>query len=351
MKKILLTGGGSAGHVTPNISIYKLLKEKGFEMHYIGQENGMERGLIEPLGIPYHGILAGKLRRYFDFKNFTDVFRIIAGFFQSIFFLSKIRPGVVFSKGGFVACPVVWAAWVLRIPVVIHESDISPGLANRLSLPFARKVCLTFEASRQYVGNQKSILTGLPVREAIHFGKKETAYQLTGFSPDKPVLLIMGGSQGAKAINEVIREDLDRLVREFQICHLCGAGHKADIEKKGYFQLEYAREELPDLLAMADLVISRAGATSIFEFLSLRKPSILVPLPRSASRGDQILNAEIFKKAGYAEVLFQEDLNADALYKMIIELFNKREEYVRNMEKSKAGNATDSVVEVIRRCL
>lgn len=351
LKIILLTGGGSAGHVTPNISISELLREQSFEVHYIGQKKGIERGLIEPLGISYHGILAGKLRRYFDFKNFTDLFRIIAGFFQSIHLLSKIKPEVVFSKGGFVACPVVWAAWLLRRPVVIHESDISPGLANRLSLPFARKVCLTFEESRQYVGDKKSVLTGLPVRRAIHLGKKEKGYALTDFSPEKPVLLIMGGSQGATAINEVIRQDLDRLCREFQICHLCGIGNKADIDKQGYFQIEYAKEELPDLLAIADLVISRAGATSIFEFLSLREPVILIPLPKSASRGDQLLNADIFRKAGYAEVLFQEELNVDSLYHKISDVFERRETYVRNMEESHLGNAADSVVEVIKSFL
>lgn len=350
-KTILLTGGGSAGHVTPNISIYESLKEKGFEVHYIGQKNGLERGLIEPLGIPYHGILAGKLRRYFDLKNFTDVFRIITGFFQSVFILLKIKPGAVFSKGGFVACPVVWAAWVLRIPVVIHESDISPGLANRLSLPFARKICLTFEASNSYVNNKKTVLTGLPVRRVIHLGKKEAGYRLTGFSSDKPVLLIMGGSQGAKAINDAVRDALDRLLQTFQVCHLCGAGNKAAIERSGYFQLEYAKEELPDLLAISDLVISRAGATSIFEFLSLRLPSVLIPLPKSASRGDQLLNAEIFRKTGYAEVLFQEEMTVDSLFQKITQVFERKETYVRNMERSQLGNATEGVMEVITSIL
>lgn len=346
-KKILLTGGGSAGHVTPNISIYESLRDKGFDVHYIGRKDSIEEGLIRPLGIPYHSIQAGKLRRYFDWQNFTDVFRIIIGFFQSLFILFRVQPKVIFSKGGFVACPVVWAGWVLRIPIVIHESDITPGLANRLSLPFAKKVCLTFEESGKYIKAHQRIFTGLPVRRVIREGKKGMGYQITGFSPDKAVLLIMGGSQGAQAINEVVRADLDKLLASFQICHLAGAGHLAEIDRPGYFQLEYAKEELPDLLAISDVILSRAGATSIFEFLSLRKPSLLIPLPKSASRGDQLLNAAIFEKAGFAEVLFQEDLNKDLLFEKLGKLLEKRVEYVERMENSELGDATERVVEVV----
>ncbi len=346
-KKIVFTGGGSAGHVTPNIAIIDLLQKKDHQVFYIGRKNGIERGLIEPLEIPYYGIQAGKLRRYFDFKNFTDVFRIIAGFFQALFMLLKIRPQAIFSKGGFVACPVVWAGWLLRIPVVIHESDISPGLANKLSLPFARKICLNFEESKTHVNGQKAVLTGLPIRQSLLHGNQENGLTICGFTNSLPVILMMGGSQGAVAINEVLRESLDDLLGKFQLCHLCGKGNKKAIEKEGYFQLEYAKEELPDLLAMSDLVISRAGATSIFEFLSLKKPNLLIPLPKSASRGDQILNAAVFEKAGYSNVLFQEDMSVKTLLEGVEKVYQNREIAIQKMTSSKLANATANVVNAI----
>ena len=347
IKKIVLTGGGTAGHVTPNMALLDELRNRNFEVHYIGRTEGIEKDLIVPLGITYHGINSGKLRRYFDWKNFSDIFRIFQGWIQSIIILIKIKPSILFSKGGFVACPPVWAAWLLRIPIVIHESDMTPGLANKLSIPFAQKVCLTFKESVKHIKNNKSVLTGLPVRDHILQGSKEKGFQLCNFNDNKPVIIVMGGSQGAAAINECIRESLDLLLPEFQICHLCGKGNLAEIAREGYFQLEYAKDELADLFAMTSIIVSRAGATSIFEILALRIPNILIPLPKATSRGDQILNAQSFMESGYSILIAQEDLNVQDLVDSIKKLHSSRSTFIDKMETSELKDAANNVVNLI----
>ena len=272
MKSIVLTGGGTSGHVTPNIALVPKLKSKGYNIYYIGSKNGIEKQLIEKEGIPYYGISAGKLRRYFDVKNFTDIFRIVGGFGQALSILRKIKPDVVFSKGGFVSCPVVWAAWSLRIPVIIHESDMTPGLTNKLSMPFAKKVCYTFPETEKYLVQQKACFTGLPVREEITSGDRIKGYKLCGFSGIKPVVMVIGGSQGSEIINKTVRSALTELLQNYQVVHICGKGNtKAELEKiKGYKQFEYVNEELPHIFACADIFISRAGATVLFEILSVK---------------------------------------------------------------------------------
>ncbi|MDR2693872.1 MAG: undecaprenyldiphospho-muramoylpentapeptide beta-N-acetylglucosaminyltransferase [Chitinispirillales bacterium] len=350
IKKILLTGGGTAGHVTPNLALIPGLKAAGFDVHYAGTHSGMERGLVEKAGLPYHCISAGKLRRYFDLKNFTDLFRIKIGFIQSLFLLIKLRPAVVFSKGGFVSCPVVWAAWLCRVPAVIHESDITPGLANRLSMPFVRKICFSFPETEARLPASKRVMTGLPVREGLFNGDAARGRELCGFDDGKPVIAVTGGSLGASAVNEAVRGGLNRLLDDFNVCHICGKGNMAPGGRKGYRQFEYAGEELPDLFAMADIVISRAGATTLFELLALRKPALLIPLGTAASRGDQILNAESFEKLGYCKVLSQEGLTGAILAESVKRFFDEdKDRCIDAMKRTESVRAVDMVLDVIKR--
>ena len=345
MKRIVLTGGGTAGHVTPNIALLPKLYELGYDVHYIGSYNGIEKTLIENCHVPYYGISSGKLRRYFDLKNFSDPFKVVKGFSEAAKLLKKLKPDVVFSKGGFVSVPVVLAAKQQRIPVIIHESDMTPGLANKLSIPAASKVCCNFPETISHLPKGKAVLSGSPIREELLSGSRAKALKFTGLSGSKPVLLIIGGSLGSVLVNEAVRSILPKLLKKFEIIHLCGKG-KLDHSlsaMNGYVQYEYISEELKDLFALSDIVISRAGANSICEFLALRKPALLIPLSAAASRGDQILNANSFQKQGYAAVLEEEQLNGDTLYDALSNLWENRESYVNAMETSPMGNAIETI--------
>lgn len=347
--KIIMTGGGTAGHVTPNLALIPKLKEENFEIKYIGSNDGIEKEIITKNNIPFFGISCGKLRRYFDVKNFTDPFKIIKGIAQALVILSKEKPDVIFSKGGFVAVPVVIAASIKNIPVVAHESDITPGLANKLSAPFCNKLCVTFRESLNFVKGNKGVLTGSPIRKEILEGDKNRGRKICDFIDQKEILFIMGGSLGSKIINDEIRKNLDMLLKEFNIIHICGKGNIDEKykNKEGYKQFEYVSEELPDLMKAADYIISRAGANSIFEFLALKKPSLLIPLSKKASRGDQILNSKSFKKEGYSLMLEEEEITDGVLYNKILELKDKKEELISNMTKSQAKNGVEAIVEVI----
>ena len=345
MKRIVLTGGGTAGHVTPNIALLPKLRTLGYDVHYIGSYNGIEKTLIEACGVPYYGISSGKLRRYFDLKNFSDPFKVLKGFSEAFKLLKKLKPDVVFSKGGFVSVPVVIAAGRLHIPVVIHESDMTPGLANKLSIPSASKVCCNFPETMNHLPKGKAVLSGSPIREELLSGDRAKALKFTGLTGSKPVLLIIGGSLGSVVVNEAVRSILPKLLKKFEIIHLCGKG-KLDQSLSalnGYVQYEYISDELKDLFALSDIVISRAGANSICEFLALRKPALLIPLSAAASRGDQILNANSFKKQGYAAVLEEEQLNGDTLYDALNLLWENRESYVNAMETSPMGNSIETI--------
>jgi undecaprenyldiphospho-muramoylpentapeptide beta-N-acetylglucosaminyltransferase len=349
MKTIVLTGGGTSGHVTPNIALIPELKTQGCKIHYIGSKKGIEKQLIEKEGITYHSINTGKLRRYFDLKNFTDVFRVGDGFRQAFSILGKLKPDLVFSKGGFVACPVVWAAWVRKIPVIIHESDMTPGLTNKLSIPFCKKICYTFPETEKYIPKEKGILTGIPIRDSLLKGDLFMGRKLCGFTAGKPVILIIGGSQGSEFINNAIRSIMSDLLPIFQICHICGKNNidKETVGLEGYKQFEYVNEELTHLFAAADIVVSRAGATAIFEILALKKPSLLIPLSKASSRGDQLLNAESFEKQGYCKVLKEEELDSTSLKASLFEIYGNREKYIDNMKKSKSGKGNDAILKVI----
>ena len=314
-KKIVMTGGGTAGHVTPNIALMPALQEAGYEITYIGSYNGMEKELIEAQKIPYIGISSGKLRRYFDWKNFSDPFKVLKGYAQSIRLLKKIKPDVVFSKGGFVSVPVVLAASAKKIPCIIHESDMTPGLANKISIPKASKVCCNFAETMENLPAGKAVVTGTPIRQELFAGDAVKAMTFCGFTEVRPTLLVIGGSSGSVRVNEAIRSCLPELTKKYNVIHLCGKGN-IDESYNGtahYVQFDYIKQELADLLALADIVVSRAGANAICELLALRKPSVLIPLSLAASRGDQILNARYFEKLGYAHVLMQEDMTPENL--------------------------------------
>lgn len=350
MKRIVLTGGGTAGHVTPCIALLPELQKEGYDIQYIGSYQGMERKLIEELHIPYHGISSGKLRRYLDLKNFSDPFKVVKGYFEANKILKKLKPDIVFSKGGFVTVPVVMAAKKHKIPVIIHESDMTPGLANRLALPSATKVCANFPETVKYLPPEKAVLTGTPIRKELFSGNKIKGLDFCGFTANKPVILIIGGSTGSKVINDVIRGMLPNLLRDYQIIHLCGKGNLEERYKDtpGYVQYEYIKDELRDLLAAADLVISRAGANAICELLALRKPNILIPLTAAASRGDQILNAESFEHQGYSFVLKEEELSLTTLLTAVKTVMDSKQNYVSAMNKSALNNSIETIVKLIK---
>lgn len=355
--KIILTGGGTAGHITPNLAIIPALARRGFEIHYIGLKAGMEENLIRPLGVPFYGITGGKLRRYMDVKNFTDLFKIAAGFGESYKIIRKIKPDIVFSKGGFVSTPVVWAAAACGVPVVSHESDLTVGLANKLITPFATKVCYTFPETGRLIPEKKRVHTGLPIREQLLRGDRRRGLALGGFSGQKPVLIAMGGSQGSAFINQKLRRCLGTLLSQFDICHICGSGNidKTLVSQPGYRQFEYVTAEQPDIFAAADLFVTRGGATSLFEILALKKPNVIVPYSTKASRGDQILNAESFQKQGFSEVLAEAGpdgapLSDKQFTSMIFSVYENRARYTAAMAKSPASNGLDNVCRVIEEC-
>ena len=349
MKRIILTGGGTAGHVTPNIALLPRLKELQYDIHYIGSYNGMEKNLIEKQNIPYHGISSGKLRRYFSLKNFTDPFRVLKGFSEANKLMKKLKPDVIFSKGGFVSVPVVIAGKRNHVPVIIHESDMTPGLANKISIPSATKVCCNFPETLQSLPADKAILTGSPIRQELMTGDKDRARAFCGFKDIKPVILIVGGSLGAAAVNDAVRGVLPELLKEFQIIHLCGKG-KLDASltnTEGYVQFEYIQDELKDLFALSDIVISRAGANAICELLALRKPNLLIPLSAKASRGDQILNARSFERQGFSLVIEEEELTDELLLSSIHKLYENRDEFVQAMNRSSQQNPIETIIGLI----
>lgn len=350
-KQIILTGGGTAGHVMVNIAIIPILKEAGWTIDYIGSKDGIERDLIEPLeAVTYHAISTGKLRRYFSVENFKDPFKVLHGTFQATSLLRKLKPKVIFSKGGFVSVPVLIASRLCKIPAVIHESDLTPGLANKIAAPFAKKVLATFPETLDHLPEDKATWIGAVIRPELFEGNRNQGLRFAGLTSQKPVIMVMGGSAGAKRINEAVRAGLDQLMKTHQIIHICGKDNVDEsINKFGYQQFEYVNEELPDLLAATDIVISRAGANSIFEFLALQKPMLLIPLSLGASRGDQILNAEVFEKQGYAHVLQEEDITDEVLLEKVTNLIASTDEIKTNMINYERQDATERVIEEINK--
>lgn len=349
MKRIILTGGGTAGHVTPNIALLPRLKELGYDIQYIGSYTGIEKELIEPFGIPYHGISSGKLRRYFSVQNFTDPFRVLKGFREAHKLIRQLKPDVIFSKGGFVSVPVVLAGKRCKVPVIIHESDMTPGLANKIAIPTAAKVCCNFPETLKSLPEGKAVLTGSPIRQELLSGNKIAAMDMCHFTSDKPVILVIGGSLGAVAVNNAVREALPELLKDFQIIHLCGKGKMDESLKdvEGYCQFEYIKNELRNLFALADIVISRAGANAICELLALHKPNLLIPLSANASRGDQILNARSFERQGFSLVLEEEQLTKETLLNAVKTLYENRTTFINSMKNSGQQDSIGTIIKLI----
>lgn len=350
-KSIILTGGGTAGHVSLNQAIIPSLLKEGYDVHYIGSHDGIEKELITGSfpEVPYHGISSGKLRRYFSMKNFTDPFKVLAGIMQAQSIIRKIKPTMIFSKGGFVSVPVVIAAKLAKIPVVIHESDVTPGLANKIALPFASHIFTIFEDTLKFLPSNKATCTGSIVRQELFEGNKNKGLRKCGFEDDKQVLLVMGGSQGSVVLNDALRSNLPELLVKFNIIHLCGKGNvdQTLTSLKGYKQFDYVTNELSDLLHASDYIVSRAGSNSIYEFLALKKPMLLIPLSAAKSRGDQILNANIFEKQGFALVLQEEELTKNTFLKSIERLVDQKLKIIQSMTNAESPKTPDEMVKLI----
>jgi len=349
LKKIIMTGGGSAGHVTPNIALFPELKRLGYTIEYIGTKDGIERSIIEREKIKYFAISSGKLRRYIDLKNVSDPFKVVKGVLQAYKIIRREKPNIVFSKGGFVSVPVVIAAYLNHVPVIAHESDMTPGLANKLSEPYCTKICVTFPESLISLKGNKGVLTGTPIRPEILEGNSASGREICGFQDSKPFLLVIGGSLGSKIINDNIRNCLPELLEKYNIAHICGKGNleKSLLLQEGYKQFEFIDDELKHVMAASDLVISRAGANVIFELLTLKKPNLLIPLSKRSSRGDQILNAESFKKNGYSVVIEEESLNKEILMEEIDKLYEDREKFIYKMSSSPIKNGVEEIIKMI----
>jgi UDP-N-acetylglucosamine--N-acetylmuramyl-(pentapeptide) pyrophosphoryl-undecaprenol N-acetylglucosamine transferase len=319
-RRLLLTGGGTAGHVMPHLALRQEFEHQKWELHYIGSK-GIERDIILKEGIPFHCIAAGKLRRYVSVENAIDIFRVAWGTLQSLFILRRLRPFAVFSKGGFVSVPVCVAAWLWRIPVVSHESDLTPGLANRIIARFARSLLFTFPETAKFIAAGRGEYVGAPVRAELLRGDRSRGMSVCSFSLDdaRPVVMIMGGSTGADRINRAVVEALDHLLARYRIIHLTGRGKMLVSAKPGYAPFEFVREELPHLMAAADFIVGRAGANSIFEFLALHKPMLLIPLVQG-SRGDQVDNARCFASHGWAKILPESELSSGSLLESLSQL-------------------------------
>ena len=357
MAKILFTGGGTAGHVTPNVALINELHASypDDEISYIGSFEGIEKQIIGKLPfVKFYGIHSGKLRRYFSWENVKDFFRVIKGMRDAKKCVKELKPDVLFSKGGYVSVPVVRACGKRKIPVICHESDITPGLANKLSSKYATCVCTTFPDTVKEIPGGKGVFTGTPIRKELFRGDPEKARSELGFD-NKPVILVMGGSIGSAAINGAIRTNLSKLTSKYNIIHLCGKGKLSDepgiADDPSYRQFEFVSDPLPDYLALCDIIVSRAGANAIHEFLALKKPMLLIPLPLTASRGDQILNANSFKERGFAEVLEEEKITPDTLLDAISSLYDNRKEYSDNMEKAGDIDGTVRIATLIRNAI
>jgi UDP-N-acetylglucosamine--N-acetylmuramyl-(pentapeptide) pyrophosphoryl-undecaprenol N-acetylglucosamine transferase len=325
--------------------IEELKKREIAELKYIGSKNGPERKMIEKMGVDFEAISCGKMRRYFSWENFVDFFRVPMGVFQAYKILKEYNPMVVFSKGGYVSFPVTVAAFWLKIPVVLHESDVVPGLSNKLSMKFAKKICISYEETKNYLPKKfqkKCVMTGNPVRESIFGGNKEEGYKFTGMNDFRPIILVMGGSQGAEQINHLVRKSLDELLKKFQIVHITGRGNiDIGMHRTGYKQFEYLDEQLKDVYAVCDLIVTRGGANSLAEIALLKKKAVIIPLSKG-SRGDQLDNARVFvRKFGWA-MLSGNVTSSDFIEAIFLASYNQTK-----IQDSEVINGTNNIVDLI----
>lgn len=343
MNRIVFTGGGTAGHVIPNLPLIHRFYARGWRVDYIGSGSALERDLIAPTEAVYHKISTGKLRRPFTFVSLCGSLRVVLGLIQAFWLLLRLRPTVVFAKGGYVSLPVVVSSWLNRVPVIAHESDLSPGLANRLSYPFVRKICTTFPETLQ--GKKKALYTGALIRPELLHGDRDKGLAYCGFSYAKPMLLVLGGSQGARAINRILRTSLSRLLPGFQVAHVCGAGNLSAQQAalEGYRQFEFLGDAFPDVLAAASLAVSRAGSNALVELLALRLPHLLIPLNKTASRGDQIENAGMAEGNGWSMVLQEADLTEDGFMQALTALYANRSRWRNALRSFSVGHAVDEI--------
>ena len=350
MKTAVFTGGGTAGHVLPAVPVIRALQRRGVEVVFIGGADGLEQRYLEGLrNVRYFGIASGKLRRYWSWQNLTDVARVLRGIWQSLRLLGRIRPEVVFSKGGHLSFPVVLAGWMRGIPIVAHESDFSPGLANRLAMPFLDALGTSFPMQRPGSLRGELVHTGSPVRPELLAGSAEAGRTLLQSPPGRPVVLVTGGSLGADALNAVVAEAAPELVRHCCLVHVCGPGKRADVQLEGYRQYEFVGPQWGDMLAAADLVVSRAGSNTLFELLSLGKPNLLIPLSARASRGDQIQNADYAAEAGYSRVIQEDELDAPALVGAVLGMLSEQDAWAAQLARFEARPAVDLLVGLIER--
>ena len=362
-KKICFTGGGTAGHVFPGISVInELCEDDGIDSGdflWIGSNSGMEKRLVEARGIRFKGIASGKLRRYFSLRNLTDIFKITAGFFQAFFLLLKERPGIIFSKGGYVSVPPVIAGHILGIPVITHESDYTPGLATKINSMFADRILLSVDETLKYIKpkyRDKAVVTGNPIRKEFFHGDRAKGLAFLGLDEKKPVILIIGGSQGSGELNSLIYELRHKLTEKYYVVHQTGAGSagidgdpigKSDVA--GYIQLPFIKEEIYHVIAAASLVITRAGAGSLWELSAEKKAALLIPLRGSGTRGDQVLNANYFRAQDAASVLDDKIITADQLYEAIEDIFTsgKLEKFSSNIGKMAKPDSAKKIKEII----
>lgn len=337
-QRFVLTGGGTAGHVYPALAVAEKLDE--CKLDYIGG-NGMEKEILKNFPkISYYEIPTAKLERKITLKNLLIPFKLLKSIHESKKILKKLKPNAIFSKGGFVSVPVVLAGRRLKIPIISHESDLSLGLANRIILKKCDKMCTTFAETIK--NSPKAVHTGQPIREKIFHGKKQRF-----FRENKPILLVLGGSLGAKFINEIIFSHLDELCKHFNVLHITGKKNYQKIEHEGYFCIPYA-ENIEDFYASSDIVLARAGSGVINELLALRKPMLLVPLSKKCSRGDQIENAKNFKSHGYADYLEEENFSWQKLLKRLVNLSNNKEKYISKMKKAQECRASEMIAAMLK---
>lgn len=341
--KIVLTGGGTAGHCMPNLALLPRLRTAFEEIDYIGSKEGMEGDLARSAGLPYHEVECCKLRRAFTLKNLAVPFSLLRGRAECVRLLKKLAPDVVFSKGGYVALPVALACKRLSIPLVCHESDCSLGLANRLCVPFASRVLTAFPIAEPKMKNAQTV--GAPLRENLFRAKKSEGLARYGFSGKKPVLLVLGGSLGAESINRALLQILDGLLEKFDVLHLVGKKNALPLPKKQGYVWRNFEPEMEYAYAAASFALSRAGANALFEITALKLPALVIPLP--SGRGDQKQNAAYFEKMGAVTVLQEEELHTKSLYDELLALKRQAPALRRAMEALPQKNANATVVEIL----